>query len=219
MPSSLPLLLLSSLLASAASYTSSSRSSSLTLSSSESPSSVSPSSSSSPMRIVTRSRFLSASASVFAFGSASSIMTVGSESCSASDSGPGLAATSTTTATTTTDNPRYVDRDLQMTYGKDGSGNPRSRGMLVRRFTGDSTPYTFPVRPVRLVKEWPDVSLDDAFKKEDFFRADEGGDSTFYAVPRLVYHIDEPAVSSLTQYYRNNVPKGSDVLDICSSWV
>jgi hypothetical protein len=36
---------------------------------------------------------------------------------------------------------------------------------------------------------------------------------------RLVYHIDEPAVAALTQYYRKSIPKGSDILDICSSWV
>jgi hypothetical protein len=44
-------------------------------------------------------------------------------------------------------------------------------------------------------------------------------DSWFYSVPKLVYHIDEPAVAALTQYYRNNIPPKSDILDICSSWV
>ena len=95
-------------------------------------------------------------------------------------------------------------------------GNPRTRGVLVRRFTGDSTPYEFPVRPVRLVKEWPDTP---PFKEEDFFRSDGNDDGIFYTVPKLVYHIDEPAVASLTQYYRNNIAKGSNILDICSSWV
>ena len=33
------------------------------------------------------------------------------------------------------------------------------------------------------------------------------------------YHIDEPAVASITQYYRKSIPKGSSILDICSSWV
>lgn len=88
--------------------------------------------------------------------------------------------------------------------------------MLVRRFTGDSTPYQFPVTPVRLVKEWPE---EPPFSPEDFFRADEIDDGSFYTVPRLVYHIDEPAVASLSQYYRNNIPAGSSILDICSSWV
>jgi len=86
----------------------------------------------------------------------------------------------------------------------------------VRRFTGDATPFSFPVSPVRLVKEWPS---EPPFSKEDFFRADENDDQSFYTVPRFVYHIDEPAVASLTQYYRKNIPKKSDVLDICSSWV
>lgn len=33
-----------------------------------------------------------------------------------------------------------------------------------------------------------------------------------------MYHIDEPAVAALTQYYRNNIRPGSAILDICSSW-
>ena len=104
-----------------------------------------------------------------------------------------------------------------MKYGTDSSGNPRTRGTFVRRFTGDSTGYTFPTpRPVSLVKEWPE---EPPFSKKDFLRADEGDDENFYTLPRLVYHIDEPAVAALTQYYRANIPAGSQILDICSSWV
>lgn len=95
-------------------------------------------------------------------------------------------------------------------------GNPRTRGVLVRRLTGDSTPYQFPVQPVRLVQEWPP---EPPFQPPDFFRADSNTDTLFYTVPKLVYHIDEPAVAALTQYYRRNIPAGSRVLDICSSWV
>ena len=105
----------------------------------------------------------------------------------------------------------------------------------------DSAGFLFPTpSPVRLVKEWPDEI---PFTSKDFFRADEGDDENFYTLPRLVYHIDEPAVASLTQYYRNNISKGkggrqishfilkhlprilvlqrigSKILDICSSWV
>lgn len=57
------------------------------------------------------------------------------------------------------------------------------------------------------------------FRDQDFFRADQQFDGSFYAVPRFVYHIDEGAVASLTQYYRKNIPKESSILDICSSWV
>jgi SAM-dependent methyltransferase len=148
-----------------------------------------------------RSRFLSSSAA--AFFASGLVLASDSESCSAKTMAEGS-------------NPRYIDRELEMKYAEDKNGNPRTRGMLVRRFTGDSTPYSFPVTPIRLVKEWPD---EPPFKPEDFFRADEIDDGSFYAVPRLVYHIDEPAVASLTQYYRNNIPAGSNILDICSSWI
>ena len=38
-------------------------------------------------------------------------------------------------------------------------------------------------------------------------------------MPRFVYHIDEGSVAALTQYYRRTIEPGSDILDICSSWV
>jgi hypothetical protein len=146
-----------------------------------------------------RVQFLSASAAAFL---STAGLVAGTEECSA--------------ATMADKNPRYIEQELEMKFGEDGNGNPRTRGMLVRRLTGDSTPYGFPVNPVRLVKEWPETP---PFRPEDFLRSDGTDDSSFYTVPRLVYHIDEPAVASLTQYYRNNIPKNSDILDICSSWV
>ena len=151
-----------------------------------------------------RARFLSASAATF-LTSAGVVLSVNPDECEAKG-----------VPTSSNNNPRYIDRDLEMKYGEDPNGNPRTRGILVRRITGDSTPYKFPVSPIRLVKEWSDQP---PFTPEDFFRADSGDDSSFYTVPRLVYHIDEPAVASLTQYYRNNIPAKSDILDICSSWV
>lgn len=141
----------------------------------------------------TRAQFLSASAATFMSG-----LVARSEECQAAA------------------NPRYIDQELEMNYGNDTNGNPRTRGMLVRRLTGDSTPYSFPVTPIRLVKEWPE---EPPFKPEDFSRSDPSDDGGFYTVPRLVYHIDEPAVASLTQYYRKNIKPKSKILDICSSWV
>jgi ubiquinone/menaquinone biosynthesis C-methylase UbiE len=61
-------------------------------------------------------------------------------------------------------------------------------------------------------KKWP-------YRPQDFSRQDESSDSQFYDQPRLVYHIDDYAVDALTQYYDKNIPAGSDILDICSSWV
>lgn len=60
--------------------------------------------------------------------------------------------------------------------------------------------------------EWP-------FKPIDFARQDESSDSIFYGTERLVHHIDDGARAALTKYYKENIPVGSDVLDICSSWV
>jgi hypothetical protein len=150
-----------------------------------------------------RARFLSASAATFL--SSAGILVAGQTECQAK-----------TGMEVGKNNPRYIDKMLDMQYGEGKDGNPRTRGMLVRRFTGDSTPFTFPVKPIALGKIWP---KEPPFKPEDWFRADSLDDSSFYTVPRLVYHIDEPAVASLTQYYRNNIQKGSDILDICSSWV
>ena len=60
--------------------------------------------------------------------------------------------------------------------------------------------------------EWP-------YSPSDFERQDESDDSIFYDQARLVYHIDDAAVSALTKYYATNLKDGDDVLDICSSWV
>jgi len=113
-------------------------------------------------------------------------------------------------------NPRYLQYEVEMNYADSPGENPRSRGVFLRRFTGDSTPFKFPIRPVSLVKDWP---KDPPFKEKDFSRIDENDDQAFYSIPRLVYHIDEAAVAALTQYYRKSISPGSSILDICSSWV
>ena len=112
-------------------------------------------------------------------------------------------------------NPRYLDYEVQMAV-PDASGNSRTTGFFLKRYTGDSTPFTFPQNPVRLVRQWPP---EPPFSKEDFSRMDETDDSSFYGVPRFVYHIDEGAVAALTQYYRRTIKPDSEILDICSSWV
>jgi SAM-dependent methyltransferase len=65
-------------------------------------------------------------------------------------------------------------------------------------------------------KAWPDEF---PFPPEAFRRQDDSDDADFYSMPRLCYHIDEGAVRSLTNYYRESIAPGSSVLDICSSWV
>ena len=54
---------------------------------------------------------------------------------------------------------------------------------------------------------------------EAFRRSDETPDEEFYGVPRLVTHIDDRAISAVTQLYRECFPPDGVVLDLMSSWV
>ena len=55
--------------------------------------------------------------------------------------------------------------------------------------------------------------------KEAFRRADETPDEEFYRAPRLVTHIDDRAITTVTQLYREFFPSGGEILDLMSSWV
>jgi len=50
-------------------------------------------------------------------------------------------------------------------------------------------------------------------------REDESDDKMFYAIPRLVTHIDDQARAALTAYYQKILMPGTSVLDLMSSWV
>ncbi len=54
---------------------------------------------------------------------------------------------------------------------------------------------------------------------EYFRRADESTDWVFYQTPRLVTHIDGPAISALGQYFETALPAEGDLLDLMSSCV
>lgn len=51
-----------------------------------------------------------------------------------------------------------------------------------------------------------------------FRRYDETDDSQFYQSPRLVVHIDDPAIAATTQLFRELLPPGGAILDLMSSW-
>ena len=72
------------------------------------------------------------------------------------------------------------------------------------------------IEDVLKTPQWPEKW---PFYPEDFARQDESEDEEFYGAPRLVYHIDDAAIGALTDYYKSAIKEGSDVLDICSSWV
>jgi SAM-dependent methyltransferase len=52
-----------------------------------------------------------------------------------------------------------------------------------------------------------------------FTKLDPEDDEIFYEPPRLVYHIDDGAISALTGFYRKVLPAGGILLDLMSSWV
>ena len=50
-------------------------------------------------------------------------------------------------------------------------------------------------------------------------RFDESPDEHFYAMPRMVVHIDAATIEALTDHYAEILFEGADVLDLMSSWV
>ncbi len=52
-----------------------------------------------------------------------------------------------------------------------------------------------------------------------FRKLDEEPDEVFYEPPRLVTHIDENAIASLSEFYRRVLPTGGVLLDLMGSWV
>jgi SAM-dependent methyltransferase len=58
----------------------------------------------------------------------------------------------------------------------------------------------------------------DIFPPEHFRRKDETADSLFYGFPRLVVHIDDQAIRTLTNLYGRLLPPQGTYLDLMSSW-
>jgi SAM-dependent methyltransferase len=56
------------------------------------------------------------------------------------------------------------------------------------------------------------------FGNRAFDREDDAADKAFYQRPRLVQHIDERAITTLSDLYGRLVASGSRVLDLMSSW-
>lgn len=56
------------------------------------------------------------------------------------------------------------------------------------------------------------------YPPENFQRIDESDDRLFYSFPRLVVHIDQQAIDAVSGLFRDQIPSGSVVLDLMSSW-
>lgn len=57
-----------------------------------------------------------------------------------------------------------------------------------------------------------------SFPVEYFRRIDETDDQLFYSEPRLVVHIDAPALKAVSKYLGDCLPPNSLILDLMSSW-
>ena len=56
------------------------------------------------------------------------------------------------------------------------------------------------------------------FTPDLFRRVDESDDAVFYALPRKVVHIDPGAISALSRFYDEILPRPGRILDLMSSW-
>jgi hypothetical protein len=85
---------------------------------------------------------------------------------------------------------------------------------------GNARRLTNPELVIKMGQQ-PEAEKDDGLglPKGAFNKIDAADDETFYDPPRLVYHIDEPAVAVLTEFYRTVLPAGGVLLDLMSSWV
>lgn len=72
-------------------------------------------------------------------------------------------------------------------------------------------------------KDWTDIEnpISTSDPSQLFGRLDKQPDSIFYSTPRFVEHVDDNAVSLMTEYISKTAiqqPRDVDVLDLCSSW-
>jgi predicted DsbA family dithiol-disulfide isomerase len=99
-------------------------------------------------------------------------------------------------------------------------------GMNVRGLDGTEVELeeAIPTSPISMALDsqhkwtptaWP-------FSKSDFSRMDESADTSMYAEPRFVTHLDDASLTRLTNVYRSffkAAPSNFSVLDLCSSWI
>lgn len=57
------------------------------------------------------------------------------------------------------------------------------------------------------------------FPAKAFAKIDHSDDAAFYGAPRLVNHIDVPAITALSTFYGARLPSSGRILDLMSSWV
>jgi SAM-dependent methyltransferase len=58
-----------------------------------------------------------------------------------------------------------------------------------------------------------------ALLPEQRLKIDDSDDLAFYSMPRIVTHVDEGFIETLTQLYRDRLRPNTRILDLMSSWV
>ena len=61
-------------------------------------------------------------------------------------------------------------------------------------------------------------STEEVYPPEFFKRQDDDDDGLFYVEPRLLVHIDEPALKAVAGYLQEALPGNATILDLMSSW-
>jgi len=64
----------------------------------------------------------------------------------------------------------------------------------------------------------PSGPADHPFTPDLFARADESDDASFYAMPRRVVHLDEPALAAVAAFFGEQLPPHGELLDVMASW-
>ena len=62
------------------------------------------------------------------------------------------------------------------------------------------------------------VATESRFTPDYFQREDEDDDRIFYQSPRLVVHIDQGAITAISDFFKTQIPENAEVLDLMSSW-
>lgn len=93
------------------------------------------------------------------------------------------------------------------------STSTRTPSMVFNSSSSCTNPNTYRAEPYTpRHTSWP-------YTPADFTRQDSSPDTSFYASPRFVTHIDDAAIASLRGYYDSVLPRKGRILDFCSSWV
>ncbi|KAK1864547.1 hypothetical protein I4F81_007093 [Pyropia yezoensis] len=106
--------------------------------------------------------------------------------------------------------------------GQPGGGGGAGGGLLPRLFPRPPSGLGRAATAAVLADvRWPPAF---PYDNADWARVDETPDTTFYAFPRFVYHLDDAAVRAQAAYFaRLTAPRPDgrlpDVLDLCASWV